>query len=121
MDQRVKMIFDRNPKQKEVYQIIGSNRYFKEKDNALAAVFGNENDLETHSREDYVEGKKAKASKPEVVIPEGTPTKDWKVAETKAWMKREEVPYTSKDKEADLLKKVAEYLQKSSGNPEGDK
>lgn len=126
MDLRVKLIFDRNPKQKEVYQIVGSNRYFKEKENALAAVNGNENDLQTHKREDYVEGAKPKApakttaKKPAVVIPEGNPQKSWKVAEIKAWMDREKVKYTTKDNEAALLTKVAEHLKGKDDNPEQD-
>jgi hypothetical protein len=143
MDTRVKLIFDKNPKQEEVYQIIGSNRYFKEKKNALEAVFGNENDLQTHKRADYYEvgarsqkseagsqkppvkkavptkSKKTTPKKEEgqVVIPEGTPVKDWKVDEIKAWMDREGVKYTSKDNEGDLLAKVEEHL-KQNDNPQ---
>jgi propanediol utilization protein len=146
MDTRVKLIFDRNPKQEEVYQIIGSNRYFKEKKNALEAVFGNENDLQTHKRADYekqetgkniidvlsevsglskdelnktaqavIDKKKAATAKTKtpasskVEIPEGEPTKGWKVPEIKAYMKLHKIPFTQKDNEDQLLEKVANH------------
>lgn len=134
MDERVKMIFDRNPKQEEVYQIIGSNRYFKQKDNALAAMEGNAGDLKTHKRGDYYPSekeagskklevgskkavvkkaatKKATPKKPAGFVPEGEPSEAWTVPQLKAYMKRGGIAFVTRDKEADLLKKIAEHKQ----------